>query len=57
METVGSLPQCALAVQAFHYLRVDVSGASLTFSAIGLDDSIIDRVSLNPPPVVAERGR
>ncbi|HXK03504.1 MAG TPA: metallophosphoesterase [Verrucomicrobiae bacterium] len=46
LESVGSSPQCALSVQAFHYLRVDVEPQRLTFSAVGLDGGIIDRVRL-----------
>jgi hypothetical protein len=53
MEEVGPLPQCALSVQAFHYLRVDVANSALTFRAIGMDGSVIDLVKLNPPPVIA----
>ena len=46
LESVGSLPQCAISVQAFHYLRVDIRGEALTFTAIGLDGKEIERVSL-----------
>ncbi len=53
LETVGSLPQCALAVSAYHYLRVDVTGSTLTSRAVGLDGAVIDSMTLNPPPVVA----
>lgn len=56
METVGSLPQCALSVQAYNYLRVDVVNSALTFKAIGLDGTVIDMVTLNPPPVIAPSG-
>jgi hypothetical protein len=56
LETVGSLPQCALSVQAFNYLRVDVKGFALTFTATGLDGNALDAVKLNPPPVIAPDG-
>ncbi len=56
METVGSLPQTALSIQAYNYLRVDVSGAALTFKAVTLDGTVIDMVTLNPPPVIAPDG-
>jgi uncharacterized protein (TIGR03437 family) len=46
LETVGSTPQTAISLQAFHYLRVDVNGQTLTLSAIGLDGSEIDQVTL-----------
>jgi len=56
LEDVGSLPQCALSVAAFNYLRVDIDGSQLSFSAIGLGGNVIDTVTLNPPPVVAANG-
>jgi acid phosphatase type 7 len=56
LETVGSIPQCAISVQAFHYLRVDIADSALTFKAIGLDGTVIDMVTLNPPPVIAPDG-
>jgi len=56
LETVGSLPQTAVSVQAYNYLRVDVSGQTLTFSAMDLNGNVIDRVTLNPPPVLAANG-
>jgi uncharacterized protein (TIGR03437 family) len=46
LESVGSSPQTAISVQAFHYLRVDVDGQALTLTAIGLDGGPIDRVTL-----------
>jgi hypothetical protein len=56
LEKVGSSPQCALSVSAFNYLRLDVAGPALTFTAIGLDGTAIDSVTLNPPPVIAPGG-
>jgi hypothetical protein len=56
LEAVGSLPQCALSVSAFNYLRVDVAGPALTFRAVGLDGAVIDSVTLNPPPAIAPGG-
>ncbi len=56
LETVGSLPQCALSVQAFNYLRVDLRGHGLIFTSIGLDGNALDAVTLNPPPVIAPDG-
>jgi hypothetical protein len=56
LETVGSLPQCAISVQAYHYLRVDVVDSSLTFKAVGLDGTVIDMVSISPPPVISPGG-
>ena len=46
LESVGNLPQCALSMQVFHYLRVNVGKDSLAFSAVGLDGSTIDEVTL-----------
>jgi acid phosphatase type 7 len=46
LESVGSFPQTAVSVQAFHYLRVDIDGAVLTLTAIGLDGSEIDQVTM-----------
>jgi acid phosphatase type 7 len=56
METVGSLPQTALSMQAYNYLRVDVAGPALTLKSITLDGTVIDMVTLNPPPVIAPDG-
>jgi uncharacterized protein (TIGR03437 family) len=56
MEPIGSLPQCALSAQAFHYLRVDMSGTQLSVTATGLDGSTIDQFSLTPPPVLSANG-
>jgi hypothetical protein len=56
LETVGSLPQCVLSVSTHNYLRVDVTGTSLTFTAIGLGGAVLDRIALNPPPAVAPGG-
>ena len=56
LTSVGSIPQCVLSVSAHNYLRVDVTGTALTFSAIGLDGIVLDRVTLNPPPVLAPGG-
>ena len=56
LENVGSLPQCVLSVSAHNYLRVDIAGTALTFSAIGLGGAVIDRITLNPPPVLAPGG-
>jgi len=53
LESVGEIPQCALSVEAFNYLRVDVEGPSLTISAIGIDGSRIDRVTLGTSPRIA----
>ena len=57
LESVGSTPQCALSVEAFHYLRVDVKGKdALTISAVGLDGGMIDRVRLSAETRVAIEG-
>ncbi len=56
LENVGSLPQCVLSVSTHNYLRVDVAGTALTFSAIGLGGAVIDRITLNPPPVLTPGG-
>jgi acid phosphatase type 7 len=56
MEEVGSLPQTAIAVQAFHYLRVDVDNNQLSFSAIGLSGNVIDQVTLAPAPQISANG-
>ncbi len=52
METVGSLPQCELSIQAFHYLRVDMNDTQLSVTATGIDGSTVDQFSLAPPPVL-----
>jgi hypothetical protein len=54
METVGSLPQCALSIQAFHYLRVDMNDTQLSVTATGVDGKVVDQFSLSPPPVLPE---
>ncbi len=46
MESAGTSPQCGFSVQAFHYVRVDVDGESLTLTAIGLDGGEIDQFEL-----------
>jgi acid phosphatase type 7 len=46
LESVGTSPLTALSVQAFHYLRVNVDGPSLTLTAVGMDGSTIDQVTL-----------
>jgi len=56
LEAVGSLPQCALSVQAFNYLRLDVGEAKLTLKAMGLGGTVIDMFTLNPPPAIAPNG-
>jgi acid phosphatase type 7 len=56
LTSVGSIPQCVLSESAHNYLRVDVTGMALTFSAIGLNGIVLDRVTLNPPPVLAAAG-
>ena len=53
LEAVGSFPQTAISVQAFHYLRVDVEAKALTLSAIGLDGGQIDQVTLGAAPAIA----
>ena len=58
LESVGSTPQCALSVEAFHYLRVDVKGRdALILSAVGLDGGTIDRVGLGSAAGVEADGR
>ena len=52
LETVGSLPQCALSIQAYNYLRVDLAGASLKITATGLNGTSLDTFTLNPPPSI-----
>jgi len=56
LENVGALPQCVLSVSTHNYLRVDVAGTALTFSAIGLGGAVLDRITLNPPPALAAGG-
>ncbi len=56
MEEIGSLAQCALSIQAFHYLRVDVDSSQLSLNAVGLDGSVIDNVILTPPPFLTANG-
>jgi acid phosphatase type 7 len=53
LETVGSTAQTAISVPAFHYLRADVEGAALTLTAIGLDGSQIDQVTLGAAAAIS----
>jgi len=46
LESVGALPQCAVSVEAFNYLRVDVDGDSLRLRAVGIKRETIDAVTL-----------
>ena len=46
LEPVGSIPQCAMSVEAFNYLHVDVEPESLRLTAIGLNGEPIDQVKL-----------
>jgi uncharacterized protein (TIGR03437 family) len=52
LVNVGSLPQVALSQSVNNYLRVDVSGWSLRYTAKGLNGGVIDTVTVAPPPVV-----
>lgn len=56
MEQVGSLPQTAISVAAFHYLRVDVNATQLSLRAMGLSGNTIDEIAIAPPPVVTANG-
>jgi len=47
LEAVGTLAVTALAVDLFHYLRIDVD-ETVTISAVGLDGGVFDRVTLGP---------
>lgn len=47
LESVSTSAQCALSVEAFNYLRVEVDSRELIVTAIGLDGGEIDRVSLS----------
>jgi uncharacterized protein (TIGR03437 family) len=53
LEAVGALPQCALSVEAFNYLRVDVEQDQLRLRAIGLDGEEIDSVMLGHSPALS----
>src|SRR6185369_15678597 len=44
------------AQETYHYLRVDVDGASLTVRATGLDGNEIERTVLRPKPVIPAGG-
>jgi uncharacterized protein (TIGR03437 family) len=48
LESVGSIPQCALSIDTFHYLRVEVTQESIRLTATGLDGQPIDEVKLGP---------
>lgn len=52
METIGSLPQCALSLQAFHYCRIDINGNQLLLTATDINGNVIDTFGLTPSPVV-----
>ena len=56
MEQVATLQHTALALQSWNYLRVDVSGTTLTYKAVDLNGNVIDKVTLNPPPVLTPGG-
>ena len=53
LQSIGKLPVTAVALQAYNYVRADVNGGQLTFHAVGLDQSELDRVVLAPMPVVS----
>jgi uncharacterized protein (TIGR03437 family) len=48
LESVGASAQCALSMEAFNYLRVEVDRHELIVTSIGLDGGEIDRVVLSP---------
>jgi acid phosphatase type 7 len=56
LTSVGALPQCALSLSTHNYLRVDVTGSMLTFAAKAPDGSVIDRITLAPPPLLNASG-
>ena len=56
LQELGSLPQVAVAIAAWHYLRADVSGAAMSIRAVDGAGSIIDQVTLAPQPVVSVGG-
>lgn len=56
LATVGRLPQTSLALAVHNYLRVDVKASQLTVTATGQDGSVLDRVTLAPPPAISPGG-
>jgi uncharacterized protein (TIGR03437 family) len=53
LESVGPSALCAISVEVFNYLRVDVNGRALTINAIGIDGGRIERVTLGAAPQIA----
>jgi len=53
LEPVGSVPQCAMSVEAFNYLRVDVEHESIRLRATGLNGEEIDDITLGSARGVA----
>lgn len=56
LHNVSVQPQTAIAMQNYNYARVDVKGAQLTVSAMGLNGLPFDQVTLNPAPIVPAGG-
>ena len=53
LESVGPSPLCAISVEVFNYLRVDVNGPALTITAIGVDGRRIEQATLGAAPRMA----
>jgi uncharacterized protein (TIGR03437 family) len=53
LESVGPSPLCAISVEVFNYLRVDVNGRALTITATGIDGGRIERMTLGAAPQIA----
>jgi uncharacterized protein (TIGR03437 family) len=47
LHEAGTAPFVVVGISASHYMRVDVSGAQMTVSAIGLDGTAIDQFTLS----------
>lgn len=45
-----------IAIETYHYLRVDVDGGTLAIRAIGVDGSEIERYVLQPRPTINHQG-
>lgn len=55
LHDVGTIEQTAISLQTYNYVRIDVNGSTLTLRAIDLNGKEIDRVTLQPQPVLADR--
>lgn len=56
LQDLGYLPQTAVSLALYHYMRIDVDGMRLTGRALDADGNEIDTFQLAPAPVIASNG-